>query len=130
MLEDEFIRANIRHFFEKQLPSHGVGADDVGDGHVAELILEEDERTWHAWVRAHIEWNHLERDVRELGYLDEMPELGPHDRRAGNLTTECGFVDDAPAGVSAMNGRRRPPWKDSCAEPVVIAAVSDHGLAS
>ena len=83
MLEDESIPADICLFFEKQLPRHGVNLDDIGDGRIVEL--QEDERARHAWVRARVEWNHLEGDVRQLRYFHEVPELRSHDFRAANL---------------------------------------------
>jgi hypothetical protein len=105
MLEDEFIPANIFLFFEKQLPRHGVDVDDVGDVRLVEL--QEDEGAWHARVRACVEWNHLERDVRELRYFHEVPELCSHGFRAAKLTPQRSFVDDAPQVERAVVVQQR-----------------------
>jgi len=64
MFEDESIPANITFLFEKELARHAVDLDDVRDGRFGEL--HEHKRARHTWVRARVERDGLQRDLRKL----------------------------------------------------------------
>src|SRR5205809_3251406 len=94
MLEYKSIPADIAPFFQKKLAGHAVDVDDIRDRRLGEL--HKDKGTGHAGVRAGAERYDLQRDLRELGRLQEIPELPAHHSPAADLAPQRGFVDDPP----------------------------------